>query len=291
MEEAAHAPRLLAHMGVYAAGLRTPLFAKGTQTTLAVVFERCGQRMERMLGALVEHAGADVNARYALWDEECVKPLTPLEYVVGYWQSSRLRDLCRLFAFDALLKLGADAGTLMEVEEGGARRVVSLPAFVLMQLPGGERREAPRHLVRELLNRGARFRQGDEVNWVEAAARGGEAVLRVLLADAEAGGEPDDERVLDAADVRVPREVYLDNGEAVQQNLLEWLVFEGEIGASPRRLARYMRMLIEDYGFALPADAGLATRAGVREALGLLAPAPAAREADAGDDVRSRSEV
>ena len=115
--------------------------------------------------------------------------------------------------------------------------------------------------MRELLNRGARFRQGDEVNWVEAAARGGEAVLRVLLADAEASGEPDDERVLDAADVRVPREVYLDNGEAVQQNLLEWLVFEGEIGASPRRLARYMRMLIEDYGFALPADAGLATRA------------------------------
>ena len=43
-------------------------------------------------------------------DEECVKPLTPLEYVVGYWQSERLRDLCRLFAFDALLKLGADAG-------------------------------------------------------------------------------------------------------------------------------------------------------------------------------------
>ena len=293
VEEAAHAPRLLAHMGVYAAGLRTPLFAKGTQTTLAVVFERCGQRMERVLGALVEHAGADVNARYALWDEECVKPLTPLEYVVGYWQSSRLRDLCRLFAFDALLKLGADAGALMEVEEGGgARRVVrrSLPAFVLMQLPGRER-EAPRHLVRELLHRGARFRQGDEVNWVEAAARGGEAVLRVLLADAEASGEPDDERVLDAADVRVPREVYLDNGEAVRQNLLEWLVFEGEMdGVSPRRLARYMRMLIEDYGFALPADAGLATRAVVREALGLLAPAPiAGREADAG--VRSRSEL
>ena len=47
----------------------------------------------------------------------------------------------------------------------------------------------------------------------------------------------------------------------------------GEVDASPRRLARYMRMLIEDYGFALPADAGLATRAGVREALGLLAPA------------------
>ena len=175
-----------------------------------------------------------------------------------------------------LLKLGADAGAVMEV--GGARRV-SLPAFVLMQLPGGER-EAPRHLVRELLNRGARFRQGDEVNWVEAAARGGEAVLRVLLADAEAkSGEPDalgypDERVLDAEDVRVPREVYLDNGEVVRQNLLEWLVFEGEMVVdvvSPRRLARYMRMLIEDYGFALPADAGLATRAVVREALGLLA--------------------
>ena len=39
--------------------------------------------MERVLGALVEHARADVNARYPLWDEECVKPLTPLEYVVG----------------------------------------------------------------------------------------------------------------------------------------------------------------------------------------------------------------
>ena len=85
--------------------------------------------------------------------------------------------------------------------------------------------------------------------------------------------------MLDAADVRVPREVYLDNGEVVRQNLLEWLVFEGEmvVDMSPRRLARYMRMLIEDYGFALPADAGLATRAGVREALVLLAPAPAAR--------------
>ena len=55
-------------------------------------------------------------------------------------------------------------------------------------------------------------------------------------------------------------------------------MFEGEVDASPRRLARYMRTLIEDYGFALPADAGLATRAGVREALGawslgLLVPA------------------
>ena len=110
-----------------------------------------------------------MNARYPLWDEECVKPLTPLEYVVEYWQSSRLRDLCRLFAFDALLKLGADAGAVMEV--GGARRV-SLPAFVLMQLPGGER-EAPRHMVRELLNWGAWFRQGDEVNWVEHRGGGG----------------------------------------------------------------------------------------------------------------------
>ena len=89
VEEAEHAPRLLAHMGVYAAGLRTPLFAGGTQTTLAAVFERCGQRMERVLGALVEHAGADVNARYPLvvfgGDEEFGKPLTPLEYVLGYW--------------------------------------------------------------------------------------------------------------------------------------------------------------------------------------------------------------
>ena len=87
VEEAEHAPRLLAHMAVYAAGLRTLLFAEGTQTTLAAVFERCRQRMERVLGALVEHVGADVNARYPVWDEECVKPLTPLEYVVGYWQS------------------------------------------------------------------------------------------------------------------------------------------------------------------------------------------------------------
>ena len=30
------------------------------------------------------------------------KPLTPLEYVVGYWQREHLRDLCRLFKFDAL---------------------------------------------------------------------------------------------------------------------------------------------------------------------------------------------
>ena len=79
--------------------------------------------------------------------------------------------------------------------------------------------------MRELLNRGARFRQGGEVNWMEAAARGGEVVLRVLLAEAEASGETDalgypDERVLDAADVRVPREVYLDNGEVVRQNLM-----------------------------------------------------------------------
>ena len=128
------------------------------------------------------------------------------------------------------------------------------------------------------------------MNWVEAAARGGEAVLRVLLADAEASGEINALGYLDAADVRVPREVYLDNGEAVRQNLLEWLVFEGEVvDVSPRRLARYMRMLIEDYGFALPADVWLATRAGVREALGLLAPAPNAAAGD--DDVRSRSEV
>ena len=59
-------PRLLPHMAVYAAGLRAPLFAKGTQTTLAVVVERCGQRMERVLGPLVEHMGADLNARYPL---------------------------------------------------------------------------------------------------------------------------------------------------------------------------------------------------------------------------------
>ena len=62
---------------------------------------------------------------------------------------------------------------------------------------------------------------------MEAAARGGEAVLRVLLADAEAS-EPDacghpDER----ADVRVPRELYLDNCEVVRQDLLELLLFEG----------------------------------------------------------------
>ena len=77
------------------------------------------------------------------------------------------------------------------------------------------------------------------MNWVEAAARGGEAVLRVLLADAEASGEPDagghpDERVLDAADVRAPREPYLDSGEVVHQDLLEWLLFEGEVDVSPR---------------------------------------------------------
>ena len=112
--------------------------------------------------------------------------------MLGYWQREHLRDLCRLFAFDALLKLGAGAGALIEVGAGGgaATRSVSLPAFVLMQ-PPTDRRQEPRQLVRELLNRGARFRQGDGVNWVEAAARRGEAVLRVLLAEMEASGEPD----------------------------------------------------------------------------------------------------
>ena len=74
VEEAAHAPRLLAHIGVYAAGPRTPLFAKGTQTTLAAVFERCGQRMERVLGALMEHAGADVNGAHTAYGTLC-KPV------------------------------------------------------------------------------------------------------------------------------------------------------------------------------------------------------------------------
>ena len=67
--------------------------------------------------------------------------------------------------------------------------------------------------------------------------------------------------------------MYLDNGEVVLQDLLEWLLFEVEVDASPRRLARYMRMLIDDYCFALPADAALATKEGVLEALGLLVPA------------------
>ena len=90
-EAAELVPRLLPHMAVYAAALHAPLFAKGTQTTLAVVFERCAQRMERVLEALVEHAGADLSARYPLVfgaDEKAAgfgKPLTPLEYVLGYW--------------------------------------------------------------------------------------------------------------------------------------------------------------------------------------------------------------
>ena len=166
--------------------------------------------------------------------------------MLGYWQREHQRDLCRLFAFDALLKHGADAGSLIDG--------VSLPAFVLMQAPT-DRRKAPRHLVRELLNWGARFRQGDKVNWVEAAARGGKVVLRVLLVDAEASGEPGagghpDERVLDAADVRAPGELYLDSGKVVRQDLLEWLLFESEADVSQRRLARYIRMLIDGYGFA-----------------------------------------
>ena len=126
---------------------------------------------------------------------------------------------------------------------------------MLMQ-PPTEARQASRHLVRELLNWGTRFRQVDKVDWVEAPASGDEAVLRVLLADAEASGDqPDagghpDERVLDA-----------------------WLLFESDADISPRWLARYIRMLIDGCGFALPADAmALATRAGVREALSLLRP-------------------
>ena len=76
--------------------------------------------------------------------------------------------------------------------------------------------------------------------------------------------------MLDAVDVRVPRELYLDNGDVVRQDLLECLLFEGEVDASPRRLARYIRMLIDGYCFALPGDAAaLATREGVREALAL----------------------
>ena len=76
---------------------------------------------------------------------------------------------------------------------------------------------------------------GDKVSWVDAAARGGEAVLRVLLADAEASGEPDaaghpDDRVLDALDVRAPREPFLDSCDVVRhwqrQDLLEWLLFD-----------------------------------------------------------------
>ena len=90
---------------------------------------------------------------------------------------------------------------------------------MLMQ-PPTEARQASRHLVRELLNWGTRFREVDNVDWVEAPASGDEAVLRVLLADAEASGDqPDagghpDERVLDA-----------------------WLLFESEADISPRRLA------------------------------------------------------
>ena len=64
MDEAEHVPRLLPHMAVYAAELYAQLFTKGTQRTLAVVFERCVHHMERVLQALVENAGADLSARY-----------------------------------------------------------------------------------------------------------------------------------------------------------------------------------------------------------------------------------
>ena len=104
-------------------------------------------------------------------------------------------------------------------------------------------------------------------------------MLRVLLEDAEATGyEPDaslsgqpDERVLDALDVRAPRELYVDSGDVVRQDPLEWLLFESEADISPLRLARYIRMLIDVYCFVLPANAmALAKSAGVREALALL---------------------
>ena len=91
----------------------------------------------------------------------------------------------------------------------------------------------------------------------------------MLLADAEVSGdEPDagghpDERVFDALDVRSPRELHLDGGDVRRQDLLVWLLFESEADSiGPRRLARYIRMLIDGYGFALPANAmALATRA------------------------------
>ena len=181
------------------------------------------------------------------------------------------------------LKLGADAGALIEMGVGGCAvtRSVILPVFVLMQAPT-DRRQAPRQLVRELLIRGARFRQSYGVNWVEAAARGREALVCVLLADADASGdagEPNagghpDERVLDAADVRAPREMYVDNAVTTARSCTRtyWSgCFEGEVDVSPRRLARYIWMLIDGYGFALRGDAAaLATREGVREVLGLL---------------------
>ena len=143
-EAAELVPRLLPHMAVYAAALHAPLFAKGTQTTLAVVFGRCAHLTERVLQALVEHAGADLSGRYPLvfgTDEEAEwlgKPLTPLEYVLGYWQREHLCDLCRLFAFDALLKKGADAGAFIEAGAGGgaATRSMSLPAFLRAVPPG-----------------------------------------------------------------------------------------------------------------------------------------------------------
>ena len=68
----------------------------------------------------------------------------------------------------------------------------------------------------------------------------------------------------------------LDSGDVVRQDLLEWLLFESEEDIRPRRLARYINMLIDGYGFVLPANAmALAMRAGVREALSLLRPAAA----------------
>ena len=202
--------------------------------------------------------------------------MTPLDYVLGYWHRGHARDMFLLFAFDALLNHGADAGALM----WWLATSVSLPAYVLMQ-PQTEC-QAPLHMVHELLDRGVRFCQGNKINWVDAAERGSEAVLCVLLADAEATCEPDadghpDDRVLDAMDVRAPRELLLDSGDVVRQDLLEWLLFDNEkpvvADNNPRSLARYITMLVDGYGFALPAKAmALAKREGVREALLLLSP-------------------
>ena len=53
--------------------------------------------------ALVEHAGADVNARYPVWDEECVKPLTLLKnerWLVGAENLAYLNWLIYSAAFN-----------------------------------------------------------------------------------------------------------------------------------------------------------------------------------------------
>ena len=71
--------------------------------------------MDGVLKALVQPARVDLSRRYPIVfgdDEEggFGKLLAPLGHILGYSQRGHARELCRPFAFDALLSHGADAG-------------------------------------------------------------------------------------------------------------------------------------------------------------------------------------